>query len=173
MTLGNRLASRAVQAVVVSLRDISERDHAELALRESEAHFRALVEHSAVGVWQTTADGHVMYANPAICELLEVESQEELVGRSLYDFFTPESGTTIRREEERRRRGVASTYEAVLVGRQGGRRQVLVAGAPLFDAEGRFRSVMGSVADITGRRLLEEQVQRAQRMESIGRIAGG
>lgn len=131
------------------------------ALQESEARFRALVEHSVVGVWQITPDGHTIYVNPAMCEMLEVESQEDIGDTLHFEFFTPESVKIIQREEGKRSRGIASTYEAEIIGRRGGHRRVQVSGAPIFTSDGQLDSLMGTLTDISERTRADEELRRA------------
>lgn len=54
------------------------------ALRESEMKYRSLVENATEGVYQTSADGKMVAANPALVRMLGYESEEELrnVGES-------------------------------------------------------------------------------------------
>ncbi|WP_373510816.1 CheR family methyltransferase, partial [Thiocapsa sp.] len=60
-----RSTSDEIQGIVITLVDITEHKHAELALRDSEARFRALVEASAQIVWTTDAAGQVIDESPS------------------------------------------------------------------------------------------------------------
>ena len=68
--------------------DITERKRAELALRRSEERFRTLFESTPAGVYQSTPDGRVMWANPALVEMLGFATEEQLkaadIARDLY-----------------------------------------------------------------------------------------
>jgi PAS domain S-box-containing protein len=151
----------------------AERKRAEEALRASEQRYRALAENSAVGFWHITPDGHTIYVNPAMCRLLEIDGPDDLVGLTYHHFATPEGLEAIRREYEKRVRGIASTYEAAMVSRNGRRLNLLVSGAPLFDGAGRLQSLIGTFLDISERQRLEEQLREAHKMEAVGRLAGG
>jgi hypothetical protein len=55
----------------------------------------------------------------------------------------------------------------------GGVRWVVARSAPRRDAAGRVTGVVGTVDDVTARRTMEDQLRQAQRMEAMGRLAGG
>ena len=74
--------------VQIVLRDITERRKAEQAIRGSEAKYRSLIENVFDGVYQTTPDGEILTANPALARMLGYDSEADLlllnVERDLY-----------------------------------------------------------------------------------------
>ena len=66
-------------AIQVVLRDVTERIKAEQAIRGSEAKYRSLVENVLDGVYQTTPDGEILTANPALARMLGYESEIDLL----------------------------------------------------------------------------------------------
>ncbi len=79
-----------VDMLVFSLEDVTARKHSELALEESEARYRALVELSPDPIL-VVADEKIAFANPACAELAGLHSADELVGRDIWDFTHPDS----------------------------------------------------------------------------------
>ena len=75
--------------VLSSIVDISERRLAEEKLRESEERFRAIFFQAAVGMSETTVDGHWLLLNDRLCEILGY-SRDEVVGKKFYDFTHPD-----------------------------------------------------------------------------------
>jgi PAS domain S-box-containing protein len=74
-----------------SAHDITERKRAEEALRDREARYRYLFEHSQVANALVGLDGKIIDANHAAAELYGYD-KSEIVGKSLLEFFTAESG---------------------------------------------------------------------------------
>ncbi len=66
-------------AIQVVLRDVSERIKAEQAIRGSEAKYRSLVENVLDGVYQTTPEGEILTANPALARMLGYDSETDLL----------------------------------------------------------------------------------------------
>lgn len=77
------------------LHDISERHHAQEALRASEQRYRLLAQNSMDIIAHFDVEGHFVYLSPAAKTLLGV-GPEAVIGRSVYDFVHPEEATTIR-----------------------------------------------------------------------------
>jgi PAS domain S-box-containing protein len=107
----------ALKAAASTLGAAIERERDEAAVRESEARFRMIAENSSVGFWQITPEGYTLYLNPAMRTMIELAVGNNLSGVWIYDFLTPESAEVVRREQLKREQGLASTYEAELIGR--------------------------------------------------------
>ena len=74
-----RFCGKGQSAIQVVLRDITERKKAEQAMRGSEAKYRSLVENVLDGVYQTTPDGEILTANPALARMLGYDSETDLL----------------------------------------------------------------------------------------------
>ena len=83
------------ERVLWVVRDVSETRMAAEALKESEARFRNLVEHSPQAV-ALHAEGRLLYANPACATLLGFTDPEKLFGMPLMRFITPETAPRLR-----------------------------------------------------------------------------
>ena len=82
-------AGRVVGASKVA-RDIGERKRIEVALRESEERFRAIVETTPECVKLISADGTLLHMNRPGLEMVGAHSADEVVGKSVYDLIAPE-----------------------------------------------------------------------------------
>lgn len=160
-------------------RDITARAQAQAALRDSEDRYRALVEHAPVAI-MVKRDDRLTLANEACLRLFGATDPEQLLGKSPYDLFHPDSHAAIRDWIVRR----PETDKAMLPieGRitrlDGASVEVEISAAPFGDREGKAIHVV--LQDITGRKqaeeereTLREQLLQSQKMESVGRLAGG
>jgi PAS domain S-box-containing protein len=98
---------------------------------------------------------------------------EELVGRTDYDFYPRELAEKYRADDVRvMASGRAEVLEEANVV-QGQERTVEVVKAPVLAGDGTVRGVLGVFTDITHRKRLEEELREAQKMDAVGRLAGG
>ncbi|NOZ56166.1 MAG: PAS domain S-box protein [Calditrichaeota bacterium] len=161
---------RAVQGTV---RDVTERVRAEEELRQSRARFEAIFQNAGDGIYLVSVgkDGTYRYemANPKVVELLG----EDPTGKTPDDLFPPEIASRVKWlfDEIVRTGEPLETEEGYEF--KTGHRTVDVARTPLKDASGRVTHIVGMVHDETEKRLLERQLLQAQKMEAIGRLAGG
>ncbi len=133
--------------------DISERKQLEAELRESRTSFAAIVDQNTDGITVVDAGGITRFANPAACALLETPL-EQLVG-SPFDM-----AAHYNRNNE------------LEVRRSNGESGVAELGSIETTWDGQPARLM-VLRDVTERNRLEKDLLQAQKMEAIGRIAGG
>ena len=160
------------------IRDITERRHTEEALRESEEKFRVLAQASptAVMLYQDDRWIYVNRSAQTICGY----SEKELLAMNFWDFAHPDYQAIIRSEGRKRQTGEKTTnrHEFKIVAKDGTEKWVDLSGASTT-FRGRRAGIV-SVLDITDRKLaekerrnLEERLNRAEKMEALGQLAGG
>ncbi|MBW7933361.1 MAG: PAS domain S-box protein, partial [Gemmatimonadaceae bacterium] len=159
--------------------DITASKMAEAALRESEARYRQLLDIAPVGV-AVHAEGKMVFINPAGVRLLGASSADEIVGLSVAEIVAPERREAAFDRIQRLMQGETGLYpvQDVYLRRDGTRIEVEVLAARLtFNGK---PAVQVIATDITERRIadaereqLRAQLLQAQKMESIGRLAGG
>ena len=112
----------------------------------------------------------IQYANLAFARLWGYDSADQVIGRTATDFFDPTTVQTILQAllttgmwqgELSARRLDGSTFD------------LLVSANVVRDRDGTITRLMASLADITEARRLQVQLVQSQKMESVGRLAGG
>ncbi len=153
------------------VRDITERKLAAKSLKESEEKYANLVEKGNDGII-IIQDGLLRFANSKIVELTGF-SLEEAIGKSFIDFVAPEYKGIVMDRYRRRLSGerVASRYEIDILTKDGSRTPVEIS-ASLIDYEGRPAN-MAMIRDIIDRKLIEEELQKVEKIESLSLLAGG
>jgi PAS domain S-box-containing protein len=160
----SKIGERVVDCVVA--RDPTERREAERAKREGDQRTRMFADAAFEGI-VITDRGRIIDANERAAELVQARL-EELVGRELFDFIVPESRAAVAEYLER---GVSHLTEHELLRADGTRAPAEIRTKTIQFGERNLR--VTAIRDISERKSLEEQVRLAQRMESVGRLAGG
>ncbi len=140
--------------------DITMRKETELALRESEARYKAIVEAEPECVKVVDANGKLLEMNPAGLVMLEANSIEEAQSRGLIEFILPQYRMGFETLHQDAIRGSVGLLEFELTGLRGKRRWLETHAAPLPDADGRITKMLGITRDITQRKQSESSVRR-------------
>ncbi|HTQ03056.1 MAG TPA: PAS domain S-box protein [Polyangiaceae bacterium] len=196
------LETREGTLISASIRDVTERKQTERALarahdeleqrvaertvrltrtledlRASEARFSRLAESGIIGIITADLTGKVIHANDAFLRMSGFSRGELVAGAIQWNDLTPRDWreATDRALEELRTTGVASAYEKEYERRDGSRIPILLGAAMLTDS-----TSIAFMIDLTRQKRAEEalkrtevQLRQSQKMEAVGRLAGG
>lgn len=145
--------------IIIVTENITERKQAELALRDSESRFRALVEQSLAGIY-IVQDSRLRYVNPGFAAIFGYDSPETLIDKvSVTDLVSPEDRERVTENMRRRIDGELSYLHYIFAGlhRDGSRIDVEAHGRTI-DYLGR-PAIIGFILNITERRAAEAQLR--------------
>lgn len=163
---------------VASHIDITDRKQAEKKLKNSEEKFRTLAESTPVAIMMHQGDRWI-YANRAAMELSGY-TEEELYEMLFWNLAHPDFRDFLKQTGWNRQKGmiVPREYEFKFITKNGIEKWGSLTGNPIQYEE--KPTALITVTDITARKIaedektkLEAQLQQAQKLESIGRLAGG
>jgi PAS domain S-box-containing protein len=159
------------QMRAVNVRNISERELAERKAERSAASFRAMMDLAPFGV-AVSRGANMVYVNNAFGAMLGYEAVE-LMGKSHLDVLPPDEkrkvGERIKANAENTEH--VSRSDVRLMRKDGSIINVHVTGFSIhFDGAGASMAVFENVGE---KRRLEEQLRQSQKMEAVGRLAGG
>ena len=154
-----------------SQRDVTASRQARAAIQASEARFRSVFESGMIGIafWN---GGQVTNANHALLSMLGYTRDDLEQGVLRHGRLTPPGFEELDRQatEETRLTGACAPYEKEFLRKDGTRVPVLVGGARLGD---HMADAVFFVLDLTARRLAEDRLRQAERIEVVGQLAGG
>ena len=140
-------------------------------LRSSERNFRALVTHAPYGIARCDAGGTIVQANPAFIAMLGCSSIDELTSRNLITLHVDAQEWFALADHLKAARpfsGLTAQWK-----RPSGGRPIIVRLSGSTRREGKAIFFELFAEDVTETRALEQQFRQSQRMEAIGRLAGG
>jgi PAS domain S-box-containing protein len=154
-------------AALVFFKDISEREKAVEALRQSEARYRRIVETANEGIIDLDENFRITYVNRNMTQMLGFQP-EELLGRIMDDLELEEDRETTEARRGRRSRGLGESFERRLRCKDGAMKWFQVSASAKMDEEGRFRGTFGMFTDITERKgAVEALKDREQRLNAF------
>jgi PAS domain S-box-containing protein len=177
--LHERLEARVEERTAALKTEIAERKRTQEKLAESEEHIRLLLNSTAEAIYGQDLRGDCTFCNPACVRLLGYSDPSELIGKNMHDVIhhTRPDGTPYPREDCRI--CIVPQHDQ---GFHVDNEVLWRADGKSFPAEywcypiKRNETVIGAVTtfmDVAERRSLERQLVQAQKMEAIGRLAGG
>jgi PAS domain S-box-containing protein len=161
-------------ALLLHVRDITERRAAEAAQQSSETLFRSVWENSVDGMRLTDENGVIVAVNDAYCKLVRKEA-EALEGKPFTMVYAASEdrgailerlrGHFVNRGVQRKRQQEHTLHD--------GRAVALEISDSFIEVRGRPLLMLSLFRDITTQKRLEEQLRQSQKMEAIGQLAGG
>jgi len=150
---------KGLRGVVV---DIAERIKAEKALKESELRYRTLFENAQIGIYQTTPDGKILAANPALLQMLGFDSLADIEKRNLEteNVFIDSSRTEFKQRLEEQ--GGVNGYESKWLRKDNECITILENASAVRDASGKILYYDGFVENITERKKAEEELKQSE-----------
>jgi len=162
-------------------RDVTDRIEAEQALKKSEERYRTILDTMEEGYFEDDLKGTLTFVNDAACRLMGYD-RDELIGMNYRNYSSPETARQMyevyHRIFESGNPEFMMDYE--IIRKDGSVRTHQANAALLRDQAGRPKGFRVLARDITERKRaedekakLEAQLLQAQKMESVGRLAGG
>jgi PAS domain S-box-containing protein len=171
----------AIVGSVVVGRDVTSQKRAEVSLRASEQRFRDVVASADEYIFEMNTAGEITYISEAVEGVLGYRPNE-VVGQSSLAFMGPEEQerSAAYLAERAARREKISHFQQEAVHRSGRPVWLDISAVPVLDEGGQLVGYRGAALDITKRHLAEQeraalqaQLAQSQRLEGIGRLAGG
>ncbi|MBD3369921.1 PAS domain S-box protein [Candidatus Fermentibacteria bacterium] len=166
----------AKPAILVFFRDLTERKEAEKAIRESEREKQLILDSSPILIAYQNLEHEVIWANRVAVESVNL-SMEDKVGRKCYELWAgreePCADCPVEKAWETgdHATGQIETPDG---------RIWLISGSPTRDEQGCIDGAVETTLNVTDRiraerskALLEDELKQAQKLESIGKLAGG
>jgi len=154
-------------------RDITERSEDKLALEKSEERYSQLVNNSPAGVWQLDENEVITFVNQSCADILELDHSDDAIGMSMNDFLTQSSKEQMSAAKNELTDNSLNQYEVDIIGKKGGIKKVLLAGAPVMSSDSQYRGWVSTIIDITKEVEQQKKLRRSQKMDALGKLTGG
>ncbi|MCU6456127.1 response regulator [Sphingomonas sp. A2-49] len=144
------------------------------ALKISEERFKALYRGTPLPLHSLDEAGRIEHVSDAWLRLTGYD-RAEVVGRPLINFLTEASARQARKEDRPMlmRDGALTDREYRIVTKGGDVRDVVASARVEMTEDGVFQHILGGLTDVTDRKIAEEGLRQAQKVEAIGQLTGG
>ncbi len=184
----NPIATRDGTLIFSAIRDISDHKRIEGELRRAQEELNrrttqelsgyrsrlvSIIDSSEDAIIGKMLDGIITHWNKG-AERIYGYRAEEMIGKPISLLAPKDRPDEIPRILEKIRRGERSEpFESVRIAKDGRRLDVSISVSPIQDSDGTIVGASAIARDITAQKRAEEQLRQSQKMEAIGRLAGG
>jgi len=165
------LDGNEVRGFFVLVSDITEVKRAQIALAESEWKLKTIIETEPECVKVLAADGTLLQMNRAGLDMIEAESESQVIGRKVTDIVTPQYRKAFDDLSERVNRGESGTLEFEIVGLKGGHRWLDTHAVPMRDVNGQITGLLGVTRDITARKRAEQELEQLAQTDFLTNLS--
>ena len=168
-----------VARLTAVIRSLSSQQGQRRRAQEFERRFKTLFDHAPVGIFRVAPEGRILDANPVLAQILGAKSPRDLVGLSAVAFYEdPNERARWLRELDAGRD--VSGFEVAMRRFDGTPIHVRLSARTIPSDDGGAEAYEGIIEDVSERhaaaerlREVERQLRHAQKMEALGRLAGG
>lgn len=170
--IGLKDQEKNIRVVEGFITDITEKYHIQEELRESQRRYKDLFENDLTADLLTTPEGRILDCNQKFLELFQFSSKDEALdfnAKNLYENPRERTGVL----QEVREKGKLTSIEFTARGLNGDPLYIIGNVVGNYDEEGDLKYLQVYLFDVTDRKELKDQFLQAQKMEAVGRLAGG
>jgi PAS domain S-box-containing protein len=166
-------AADLLKGVTFTALEITERKHAEEAVKESLRLRQQIIDTIPSPIFYKGIDGCYMGVNQAFLRF-HGKTMEEVVGKTVHDVFLKEiADKYFQMDQDLFQNPGVQAYEFHSYDAQGQSREILLQKATFLNQEGRVAGLAGIMIDITEKKKADEERLRYCKIESLGTLAGG
>ncbi|MGQ4647786.1 PAS domain S-box protein [Lyngbya aestuarii] len=129
-------------------RNITECKQAKVALKESEAGYRRLIETAQEGIWIIDADALTSFVSPRMAQMLGY-TVEEMLDTHLFDFIDEEVQAIAEVNLERSYQNIKEQHQFRFRRKDGSPLWTIVSTSPIFNEEGQYQGALAMITDLT------------------------
>jgi two-component system, cell cycle sensor histidine kinase and response regulator CckA len=173
-TVITHLEFHGMEYAFTLVRDISERKKAEQEIKEAEERYRDIFENVPVGIFRSTPEGRFLQVSPWMARDLGYSSPAEQIA-AIGNIATQLYVNPARHKEFTllmKQQGIVRDFGFEAYKKDGAKAWLICNVREVRGADGHIAYYDGTVEDVTEKKLLESQLQQAQKMELVGRLSG-
>ena len=163
---------RLISILAAALGAEENRKRTDDELRAMDGRYRQIIQTANEGIWVTDELDNLTFVNRRLADFLGYP-EEELLRQPVRKFIEPQDLADHDFKVSLGRRGQFCQFERRLRRKDGSELLAWVSGSPLFDDIAHYRGSFAMLTDLTERRQLESQLRQAQKLDSVGQLAGG
>jgi two-component system cell cycle sensor histidine kinase/response regulator CckA len=162
-----------ISATTQLQKEVTERRKAEESLRKSEEYFRSIIDNTLDLITVIDGEGIILFESPSLERLLGY-GRKELIGKNVFEVVHPDDHAATKEALVRRIKepGISETIEVRIRHANGSWRDFEAVGKSIVDESNVPRIIVNS-RDKSERKKHEEDILKAQKLESLGTLAGG